>query len=105
MKRVEHHSPGVPSRMFSGKALARILVLAALGGCEESTNAPDATAQDAAIEDAAIEDAAIEDAAIADGGLGRFEPIADLAEGPRQETAVVTLGGEVFVLGGYDENQ
>ncbi|MCC7070560.1 MAG: kelch repeat-containing protein [Deltaproteobacteria bacterium] len=40
--------------------------------------------------------------AIADA-TGRWEQRAPLALGPRQETAVVTLGGEVVVLGGVNE--
>jgi N-acetylneuraminic acid mutarotase len=32
---------------------------------------------------------------------GRWEPFASLPAGPRQETAVVALGDEVFVLGGF----
>jgi N-acetylneuraminic acid mutarotase len=45
------------------------------------------------------------DGSIPDGGIGRFEPIDDLAEGPRQETAVVAAGGEIYVIGGYDEGR
>lgn len=37
--------------------------------------------------------------------VGRFESIADLAAGPRQETAVVAAAGEVYVIGGYDETR
>ena len=33
---------------------------------------------------------------------GRWETRATIASGPRQETAVVALGGEVYVLGGFD---
>ena len=33
---------------------------------------------------------------------GRWEARAAIASGPRQETAVVALGGEVYVLGGFD---
>ena len=33
---------------------------------------------------------------------GRWEARAAIASGPRQETAAVALGGEVYVLGGFD---
>lgn len=35
--------------------------------------------------------------------VGRFEAIADLAGGPRQEIAVVAAAGEIYAIGGYDE--
>lgn len=36
--------------------------------------------------------------------VGRWELRAALPEGPRQETAVVALGDEIVVVGGFDEN-
>jgi N-acetylneuraminic acid mutarotase len=69
-------------------------------------SAADASRADATIEvDAAIElDAsANEDAAThPDASLGEWITAPELARGPRQETAVVALAGEVVVIGGFD---
>ncbi|MEW5854417.1 MAG: kelch repeat-containing protein [Myxococcota bacterium] len=37
------------------------------------------------------------------GDEGGWVPRADMANGPRQETAVAALGGEIYVVGGFDE--
>jgi N-acetylneuraminic acid mutarotase len=90
----------------------RILILSLIPiACADADPRMDAGIADAAIEDASTTDAAPKDGALGDAavdagepGTGRFERIPDLPEGPRQETAVVALEGEVYVLGGYDEN-
>ena len=44
---------------------------------------------------------------LSDGGVpspNRWADLAPLAGGPRQETAVVALNGEIVVIGGFDEN-
>jgi N-acetylneuraminic acid mutarotase len=37
-----------------------------------------------------------------DAATGEWQPLAPVAEGPRQENAVVELDGEIYVLGGLD---
>ncbi len=43
------------------------------------------------------------DADLPDGPRGTWQAAAPLARGPRQETAVVALGGEIYVLGGFND--
>ena len=69
------------------------------GGAADARDAaspPDADAPDAAAPDAAAPDASADDA----GPSWRACP--PLPGGPRQETAVVAVDGEVWVLGGFD---
>ncbi len=70
-----------------GRTLA-VAALAALAGCDDGD--PGLTA-----------DAAVGEVPDADPASG-WRGLAPLVGGPRQETAVVELGGEIYVLGGFD---
>lgn len=96
-----------------------LLIGALLAGCASEPGGGDAgTARDAAARadaqaradagaepqlDAGAGDAGAGDAGV-EGPLG-WRAAAPLAGGPRQETAVVAWGGEVVVIGGYDETR
>ena len=78
---------------------------------DESPPSPDATSPgDAETTPTGSGDAPKEEAAepAAVGGItpaGRWEALSPLAAGPRQETAVVALAGEIYVLGGFDRGR
>jgi N-acetylneuraminic acid mutarotase len=84
----------------------RSLALLIFVACSDSSSTSPADAsvvRDAAFNprDAAIDDS---DSGVPEDALGVWTALADLTE-PRQETAVVELGGEIYLIGGYDEQQ
>src|SRR5262249_49742128 len=104
---------------FSVKTMATLVVPLLLGACaaEEGLDASVAdlgnvdAGRDVGFDpDAALDDASPTDTAIVDGALDAGDPLGtwttapDLAAGPRQETAVVALDSELWVIGGFDGN-
>lgn len=70
------------------------------GGVFVDGGGPDGSNRDAEPVDLGAVDGGTElDGAV---GLGAWLPLAPLGAGPRQETAVVALGGEIYVVGGFD---
>src|SRR5687768_6587138 len=82
------------------------LALVFFTACSDSPSPPAGDAS--VVRDAATND---RDASVADadaGGelaLGSWTALRPLPRGPRQETAVVELGGSIYLIGGFDDQQ